>query len=349
MLSLLLLACDGGEVALDSADTGADSAVDSGSTDDSGDTGRNDTDTDLLVPVTFTFGADASGHALALTPLPTDDTFLFDAPWTTAAIAGDSVTVELNDASDVSEIDPSTYPGTYGAFFLPSVFVDDGDAAHEAGETFVAVSSTYLLWLEGVLPTDFAALGLELGWNAVRQPADGSAPGVEPLGAVPVPLNLLPVTSFTIGGSAAGAVEASLAVIPWIVLDGTPVDAYLYDPGAPIGADTWAVTLDGAPPEDHYLPDEPGQVVDFAFELPLAYYDTDATDGVSNNDVPVGMACDDGVPVMMVWARPPDTLEAAYVLSVYGFDAGWQARGFAGEEAVPVEDPGSLTLDCAFE
>jgi hypothetical protein len=272
----------------------------------------------------------------------------FDAAWVTASITGSSVTVELSDVGDATELDPVSYPGTRAAFFAPSVFVDDGDAAHEDGEAIVAVGTTFALWLEGALPDELASIGLQLGWNAVRQPTSGEEPGVEPLDAIPLPLNLLPTTAITLGGPSDGVEDASLALVPWVVLDGGTVSTFLHDERSAMGADGWSVTVEGAPPADHYVEEGPGQPLFYALELPVAYFDTDATAGISNNDTPAGFACDGGNMAMLMWVDAPVTLEVAWVLASYGFGTGWQVRAWSDEENFPVEDPEALTLDCSF-
>jgi hypothetical protein len=351
VLLLLFLACPAADPLLDETDTGADDTGDPTDSDPaetgSADTGRVDTDTDLVVNLTFVLDGDGSGHALGLWRLDPTDGAPATTAWATAPITGDRVTIGLNDAADVEEIDPDTYPGTYAAFYLPAVFADDGDATHDAtDESFVAVGDTYALWLEGTLPADFAALGLQLGWNAVRQPTGGAPPGVEPLDAIPLPLNLLP-GSLTVGGSSDGVEDANLALLPWVVLDGGAVASFLFDQDAPIGADGWSITVDGAPPTEHFAPEEPGQLVRYALEAPLAYLDTDAVAGLSNDDTPVGFGCDDGRTVLLMWLEPPTSVRSAWAIHAYGYTVGWQALSFDGDAGVPVEDPSTLTLSCS--
>ena len=322
LLSLLaLLACasdptDSG----DSGDTESDADTDADSDTDT------DADTDVGTELTYVINGEATG-TLTLTYLD-----LFGAGdatvWQTAEVTDTTqgIRVPIPPPDHLLELDPTNLPGLNAAFYAATVEVDGGH-----GHSAIAMTA----FLDGDVPTGF---GWAEGWNALVF-SDDEEEAPENIGIDAIPIEPLTFNdTLTFGGTT--SVDADRwGLFPGALLEGQPVGSVLVDEAL---GETWSVTLSGPPPDDHGLPGEEG----FVLELPLAYQDLDASEGLSDGDLPLSPACTaEGLTAVLLWAAAPPDGQSAYFAMSQGFPLGWRAIGAgADDEGVDLEGEALTTL-----
>ena len=211
------------------------------------------------------------------------------------------------------------------AWYLPVLHQDlDGDAAWSAGEDFVGVGRSLPAWVEGEIPEELAAQGVVEGWNAFVLGEDDLPAAVEDPLTVPLPANLVPVGTVTLGGTLASVAPEGLHLVAQ-PLGGLDVAAALFD--LPL-TDPWEIAVEGEPPADHVLALESWR---YAHEQLLA----ELPEGSGGEEPWYALACVDDLQASLEWLVPLDLVTALGLLRD-GFTAGWNAVGEPSDGGLPV-------------
>jgi hypothetical protein len=339
-LSLSLLACDGGEIELDDTGPEADTDTDTDS----------DTDTDRSGDLTFLIDGEITGTAITLSLFNFGDQEpsvgdVMHAEAVTSATQ--TVTVAGPADDDLQEIDPGQFPDLMAAYYIAAVHLDtDADTEIDLEEQVVGVGSHFVVYLENV-PADLQAFGLDEGWNALAFVEGQDFPDIGDVEGVDLPLSLFPQDSVSIGGTYGGSYDLDstrFAAVAGPMLEGGSVSELLVDEA---GAESWSWSVEGAPPEDHFM-DVDGSYA--AIELPMAYLDNDESGSFTGGDTPTSVACKDGLPAVLWYSPGTSDVLYAWYASSFGLNFGWQALLIDdSEEGGPVfldeSDRQSLAFD----
>ncbi|MCK6503650.1 hypothetical protein L6R53_09670 [Myxococcota bacterium] len=340
LLGLALFACKSGKIGGDDTGGDADGGTPDGGTGDGGTgdggtgdggTGDGGTGDGGTSGPTFRFEVDGSlvGRSLSFGGLVSIEDDLPAFAQALGSVPLTSAEIELSPALPVDaplfELDPEGWPGWKAALYMPFVFQDeDGDGFLGADEVITAASSTWLGWFEAPLPPELDAAGFVEGWNALGMVADAFPIPVDPLD-IGISQALDPVLLVTLAGTYDGAVPVTdlrLAVVAGAeTMDGAPVEPRYADQAL---TEDWSVTIDGAPPPEHYA-DLDGSGVPMAAELLLAYLDLDGSEDLDlRHDGPLYSACLDGDLVVAFWVEPMTDLAQAWGATFSGYGTGWQ-------------------------
>lgn len=329
-----LLACSGDKVTVSPDDTGSDdTSVDTGDVSDTSDTSDTQ-DTGWDGPtLTWVLDAEVSGAAIALHPIDLATGFEEVGPvWQSASVSGTRASLPAMDPPAEWASPIEDFPGTTLALFAPVLWDDpNGDALHDDGEVFRASSATMVAYVGGALPPELASLGIVLGWNALTFSRSGDVPRPVPTGAIPLPLNLDPAMDITFGGTTGGEPDGwELLVAPATMFSGGAGEP-LYTAAL---TTPWSVTLSGAPPASHLQDFDDAGRFRGAYEMPLAWADTDEVTGLSEGDR-LQNACiltaDGPVLTQILWVEPLTDALYAVQFGFMGYNAGWMAIAATGE------------------
>jgi hypothetical protein len=330
MLSILLVlsACDVTKISLGDTGGGSDDTAVDTDTDTAGDT---DTAPPVeTTPVTFLLGDGHTANDVAVVGVSATS-YTVGATLGATAGTGDTVTVELVTPADEDLEELTDVPGMYIRLGFPVLFTDDGDLEPE-GDPIEGVGSVVPIYVDGAIPAEMGALGLELGWNALYSPNDGTMPVVYPLDAVPLPANLHRRDSVTIGGVdlADPATPLRLALVS--SGGGEPL---LYDEA--LDGD-WEIAVTDDPPTSH-MGDISGDGLIGSVEVPVAYADADGSGTPSATEyLYPSCAGSDTAGLMYLRDEPTDVLTAASMASI-GLTPGWNAfRSDAATQDITVLD-----------
>ncbi len=313
-LAPLLLACTGKSPVVND-DTATDSAADSVA------------DTAETLPADFTFQISGDWEGSTLTLTWVDFTSLSSGFPAVGAVeyshvlGGVTPGVPFGEPpeADLQEVDPANAPGLMFAGYIPGLHLDsDGDGVESAPEPYVGVGLAWPVYVSGVIPSGYTDLGVVAGWNAIEFVPDSAVPVIHDIHAIPLHAGLAERTSITVGGSYGGDPGASVVFVPSTTFQGGTVEAFVYDSEV---SDPWSVTLDGAPPPDHFS--ELDGVGMAALEVPIAYVDQDGSGGFTDRDAPLYPACSGGVPAGLLYLPGVTDLLTAWSLSVQGVGTGW--------------------------
>jgi hypothetical protein len=324
------------------ADADTDSDADADADTDSDADADTDTDTDVdLTAMSFEIEGEWSGTSLDLTWFrPMDETWLVGEVLASSAVEGAEVSIEVAPppSEDLLPMDEAKFPGLMAAFYLPAIYEDlDADVVHDPEEYFVGVGPTWLIYLDGEIPAGFEHLGLYAGWNAYQMDTSGHSelPVVYPLDAIPLETALFPNESITIGGSQDFAISYShrAALVSYAYLGGMPVAEHHLDDWYPADGPGWSMEVTGEPDTDHFMEIDEGLAA--SVELPLAYLDSDGSDGFTVADTIEGAACYDGDMVALFYLPGIAELGTAAMFQLWGMTPGWMAMADLGDETEP--------------
>ncbi len=337
MLTLTLLsqlACTGDKTTVTPDDTGADdTSADTADTADTSDT-QDTADTGWDGPVlTWVLDTEVTGAAIALHPIDLATGFEEVGPaWQSAAVSGTRANLPATEPPAEWASPIEGFPDTTLALFAPVLWDDpNGNAVHDEGEVFRASTATMVAYVDGTLPPALASIGIVLGWNALTFSMRGDVPTPVPTGAMPLPLNLDPAMEITFGGTTGGEPEGwTLLVLPATLLSGG-VGAPLY--AAPLTS-PWSVTLTGEPPANHMQDFDDAGTFRGAYEMPIAWADTDGVEGLSDGDR-LQSACvieaDGPALAQILWVEPITDPLFAVQFGFMGSNAGWMGISASGE------------------
>jgi hypothetical protein len=324
-------------------DTDADSDTDADGDTDADTDADSDTDADTDVDtttMTFEIEGEIDGTALDLTWfLPHDETWLVGETLVNGEVTASTMSLEVPvpDEVDLLPMDEEQFPGLLAAYYLPGIYLDDGDLEHEAGEYYVGVGPTWLIYLAGVIPAGFEHMGLYEGWNAFSMNYEDphGLPLVYPLDAIPLATDLYPQDEVTIGGTADLPISYShrLALASWAFLNGAPVAEHVFDDWYPSAPSGWSLTLDAAPPSDHFVALD--KDFEAAIEMPLLYLDADGDMSFDASDTIEAAACYDGDAVMLFYLEGVDELGTAAMFQLQGMGTGWMGLADMSEGSDP--------------
>ncbi len=357
---LALVACSGDKAddsaGTDTVDSGADTASTDTATDtadtsnDSGDTDSGDTAV-ADGGITWNLGTRVSGAAVGLFPLDVAaDLGVIETPWWTTGVDGSDTVTSPGGAPDMTYARAlPDFPDTTLAFFMPMVWDDaNGNVVHDADERFRASSRIFGVYVDGALPAEIAALGLVLGWNALRLDTNGGLPVPFNTANVPLPLNLDARSSLTIGGTLEGFAtdDDGIVVVPPEVFS-TPGREPLASVDA---ASPWSLTLEGAPPADHMMDVDGTGALFAAVEVALSWQEADGNDGLTTYDA-LSLACSrvDGQVrvVQLAWFGEVRDTRYATFLAWSDLYVGWNAM-LPGEgdalRALSEDEAGELVM-----
>lgn len=358
MLFIPLVACEATPVVDDKnpADTGDTGVEDIDDTDDtsgdtagdtSGDTG-DDTGDDPEETLTWNVTGRTDDSAFSLVHLQFPETdggdITMGAVWLEAE-AGATISLPAEEPPD--DFFQLAGGGLSIAAFVGALHEDDGDTRWEASEGWVAASTHWAVYVDGVVPPELLALGVVSGWNALR--FEGESFVVGDPGAMPIEVAL--TESLLIGGTYDHTLnhDDRVIVLPATAFGGLPVASYLDDQA--LAADgTWSVSLEGEPPLDHYA-DIDNDGVQEAVEVPVAYVDNDGSLAYSSGDTVLAAACVGDKPVGGWWLGPPTDVVTLVGLQAQGLSLGWVPVALADEGGVLSVDEVAaavLSTDCGL-
>ncbi|GDX79556.1 hypothetical protein LBMAG42_13670 [Deltaproteobacteria bacterium] len=334
----------------DTAETG--DTADTADTADTGDTGDTADTGDTGGPADLGFDLDGgwAGSTLTLTWLDAStlgtDSVVFGDVMFSADAGADPLLVSAGTppASELLEADPEQAPGMMVAIYVPALHVDaDGDGLLSGEETYVGAGATWPIYVTGVIPAQYTAMGVVDGWNAMYVFSGDEGPEFSDPMTIPLAANVAVNEELTLGGSFADDPDGmGLVVIPGTAFEGGGVDSWLYD--GPLAA-AWSIPLSGEPPAEHFSAME--GVGWAAMELPVAYID-EGSGSFGEGDIPTNAACFGGVPVGAIWFPGPTDLMVALQFGMTGMGSGWVAMttGDVGGGTVLTEaEAASLSID----
>ncbi len=306
---------DTGETGIENIDDTNDTSVDTGRDDSASETG-DEPDEMLRWEVTGSLEGTAFSLVHLQFPETDDGDLAMGAVWVEAAAAA-SISLPADVPPD--DFFQASGGGLSVAVFVGALHEDDGDDRWEATEGWVAASTDWVAYLDGPVPPELLAMGLVSGWNALEFHGESFVVGDTTAMPISVALN----ESLVIGGTYDHTIthEDRVVALPATVFGGLPVTSVMDD--VAVGADgTWSVTLDGAPPADHYA-DVDGNGEQEAVELPVAYVDNDSSLAYSSGDRIVAAACVGDVPVGGWWLEPPVNIISLVSITAQGLTLGW--------------------------
>ncbi len=341
-----LLACSSGKATVTLEDTGGDdTSVDTGDAPDTSDT-SDPQDTAWDGPtLTWVLDAEVNRAAIALHPIDLATGFEEVGPaWQSASVDGMRASLPAMEPPAEWASPIEDFPGTTLALFAPVLWDDpNGNALHDDGEWFRASTATMVAYVDGTLPPELASLGIVLGWNALTFSMAGDVPRPVPTGAIPLPLNLDPAMEITFGGTTGGEPDGwELLVAPATMFSGGSAEP-LYTAAL---TNPWSVTLSGPPPTSHFQTFDDAGRFRGAYEMPLAWADTDATPGLSEGDR-LQSAClvtvDGPALAQILWVEPITDALFAVQFGFMGYNAGWMGMSATGE-GVRMDDASLTSL-----
>ncbi|MBM4368542.1 MAG: hypothetical protein FJ102_20165 [Deltaproteobacteria bacterium] len=358
MLFSLLFACNENPV-VDDKETGSGGGDDTGIEDiddtETGDSGGHDTGGDDTgeepegTTLTWEVEGDFDGSAFSMVhiefPEADGENFTMGAIWADAEAAA---TVSLEITDDPEDFYQELAPGLFLAAFVGALHEDDGDNRWEGGEGFTAVSREFAIFFDGGLPPDLLNAGLHAGWNAVLFEGENFTVG-DPE-AMPLPIAL--TETLAMGGTVDDTIHEDdrVVALPATIFAGQPVSSLMADVSLP-GDGTWSVTLDGAPPSDHFV-DIDGDGVEEAVEFPAGYVDGDHSGSfAADADTVVALGCVDGKPIGGWWLAPPRDVVQLISIQSAGYSLGWLAVLLADEGGVVGDEEAQsavLSTACMF-
>ncbi|MBM4390275.1 MAG: hypothetical protein FJ090_04065 [Deltaproteobacteria bacterium] len=332
---------------IDDTETGDTGGDDTGGDDTGGDdTGEEPEGTTLTWEVEGDYAASAFSLVHIEFPLADGENFAMGAIWADAEAAA---TVSLEITEDPEDFYQELAPGLFLAAFLGALHEDDGDNRWEGDEGFTAVSPEFAIFLDGAIPPELLNAGLHNGWNAVL--FEGESFSIGDPEAMPLPIAL--TETLTLAGTVDDTIEHDdrVVALPATIFAGRPVSSLMADVALP-GDGTWSVTLDGAPPDDHFV-DIDGDGVDEAVEFPVGYVDGDQSGGFNADaDTVVSLACVDGRPIGGWWLAPPRDVVQLLSIQSAGYSLGWLPVLLAEDDGVIVGDEEAqsavLSTACLF-
>jgi len=322
---------------------------------DSGGGGDSETASDRPdgdATVTFALTGDWEGTTLTLTQIDPTSGYSWHVGDRVASeeVTGDSLDVALSvpDEADLIQPDPDAWPDLWFLPLAAALHVDlDGNGGLTGDESYAGVGAVWVTWVEGEIPDEWSANGMDPGWNAMSYAIDGVTPVVGNLASVPLDAGLLGADSVTVGGTwtRGDTADVRLILLPAHVMAGGEVDALLYD--EPL-EDPWEITMSGDPPEDHYSRADSlgGEIV---FEFPYAFRDVDGGGTLDDGDEAQSFACDGDAAVALAYIPPVNTLYAGFQLSRAELHTGWLALSISPDHTgeLAAEDAGALELSDA--
>ncbi len=356
MLIFLVLGCNENPV-VDDKDTGTAGTDDSGveNTDDTdtgdsaADTGDDTGEEPEGTTLTWEVEGDFDGTAFSMVhvefPEGDDENFSMGAIWVDAAAGA---TISFAPTVDPEDFYQELAPGLYLAAFVGALHEDDGDNRWEGGEGFTAVSREFAIFFDGALPPDLLQAGLHSGWNAMIFAGEDFTVGDPEAMALPIALT----ETLTLGGTTDETInhDDRVVALPATIFAGLPVTSLMADVTLP-GDGTWSVTLDGAPPEDHFV-DIDGDGMEEAVEFPAGYVDGDHTGAFSDEDTVVALGCVEGAPIGGWWLAPPDDIVQLISIQSAGYSLGWLAVLLSDEGGIvsdEIAQTAVLSTSCLFE
>jgi len=236
------------------------------------------------------------------------------------------VAIPAPEDDDISSLDEFS-----GALFLVYLYEDlDGDGVHGTGEPMVATTASSPTFLDDGVSGLWVLLELDLIGD--EDPGQGLLfSGIDLTAFSPTP-------TLDFGGTLDVGADTPerLAIASLAGLAGTPMTGRLHDDvytGGP-----FAFNLD-APPDPSRIT-ESELTTEVAYEVPIAYIDTDGSGAYDVDDEVVGWGCTDDRPFGLIYFPQPVTLQAALVGYAVGYQPGWNPVAAVGlEEAPEVIDP----------
>lgn len=240
-------------------------------------------------------------------------------------------------------------PEVGARYGLALSFVDDnGNGSPDVGETLVGGLDYTLLYLDA--PSSVMEfLGFRRGWNAFR--SVGGFTEVVDLQGLSLSPSLAVVERMDLSGTYDLSVgPARAAVLP---------AAWFADPGVveAIGdvalAETWSMSLEGAPPSSHVLPITDPVLPGGALDLPFAYLDNNGNGRWTlGQDQPVLPMCWEGQMALALWLPEPPDAESALTYLALGIAPGWALgqQSETGLDFLGAQAYGGLSFaaDCSF-
>jgi hypothetical protein len=256
------------------------------------------------------------------------------------------VAVPVPDESELFELSPEApglLAGLYGAVAFSD---DDSDGLQDEGDEAIhgVPGDRSLIYLGGTIQ-DY--LGQPAGFFVYYENKIGDTIFAN----AELGLNLQvfdPSRELTVGGTSAnlpGGGSPPVALVPLTGLRGLPGDPLADNQSS----DAWSFTLSGEPPSDHLVDvtDDDGRTLTVAWEVPLAYGDTDNSGGFTLADNLLGVGCDGSNTTTMLYVYPPTYLTYAFYFTGEGLNIGWSVLGNipGSDDSVVVEDPTAIVID----
>ena len=260
--------------------------------------------------------------------------------------------LEIPNDSELSQLDPSI-PAQMG-LWAPFLFEDsNGDDAYNEGESIGGLSMTWLVFST----MDIPQFNVTEGWSAIEMTFTEEAPRPADISNIPLTQNLLATEAVTIGGSYDTALgDRRIAIIASATLE-TDIEVMV----DAVASDPWSLTLEGAPPEHHFM--DMGGISSIAPAVAFAYQDFngsgtfDLEDLLADTFAPTLCFEGDGAlppqPISILYSKEPTDFRTAMYSGMYGMGSGWSILVSDDDGPVPLtgEDLEHIVInsDCIWE
>jgi hypothetical protein len=321
---------------------------------DTEETNTDDTDTDSIVgtPITLNLtGATGMKIGLVKVEFPqdddtedtgedSDDSFQFVDITTISSDLTNETTftfgVETPEDSELAAIIPET--STLIGFWTPFLFNDsNGDDAYNEGEAIAGFSMTWLVYST----MDVPELNITSGWGALEMTFTEEPPTPGDIANIPLTANLQAAESLTIGGT----YDSSLGNRRIAIAASATYETTLETMADIDASDPWTLTLEGEPPDNHFMDDDGSGTAPMALGTGLVYEDLNDSgdfevEDLYNSTSGIYSICYDSMgnmapqPVSIVYSREPTDFTTAMYSGMYGLSVGWSV--LISESDVPM-------------
>ena len=318
------------------------------------DTDTDDTDTDSIVgtPITLNL-AGATGMKIGLVKVEfpqddgtedtgedSEDSLQFVDITTLSPDITNETTftfgVETPEDSELAAIIPET--STLIGFWAPFLFNDsNGDDEYTEGEAITGFSMTWLVYST----MDVPEFNVTSGWGAIEMTFTEAPPTPGDITNMPLTANLQAAESLTFGGT----YDSSLGNRR-IAIGASATFETTFETMADIDAsDPWTLTLEGVPPDNHFLADDGSDTTPMALGTGFVYEDLNGSgafevEDLYNSTSGIYSICYDTMgnmapqPVSIVYSREPTDFTTAMYYGMYGLGVGWSV--LISESDVPM-------------
>ena len=300
---------------------------------------------ELIVDADQTPPADAEVVLIQLTFEEEQDGLFFGDIWKATPVTGltaDSATAfSFNLPESGPDVDFSApeeeYPDFEVALFTLGAYADDtGDGQAGEGDTFVGATGEMLAYAKGEIPSEYADMGAETGWNLVTMEYvdDGGPTAFDALGDgisdFSLPANLVMRDRGALPGILVPDTEGIVQIDVYSMLDSmagiTPENPTLHTMSLDGTGGNATFAFNGpwtTPPDDHYVIQEtPGIAI--GVYVGIAYIDdneNEAWDPESEQIIASTMGA--GEDSRMLFYVHPTGLEAGVLVELFGMDVGF--------------------------
>ena len=244
--------------------------------------------------------------------------------------------VETPEDSKLASMIPET--STLIGFWTPFLFNDsNGDDEYNEGEAIAGFSMTWLVYST----MDVPEFNITSGWGALEMTFTEEPPTPGDITNMPLTANLQVAETLTIGGT----YDSSLGNRRIAIAASATFETTLETMADIDASDPWTLTLEGVPPDNHFMDDEGSDATPMALGTGLVYEDLNDSGALEvedfyNSASAIYSICHDSMgnmaaqPVSIVYSREPTDFTTAMYYGMYGLGVGWSV--LISESDVPM-------------